>query len=354
VSSGGSTTLRVPPERAGLRADAFFCLAFPLLSRTRIRQKIQQGEATLNGRRFATSARLRAGDEITVAWRGPVPEERRDEEPPVILFEDEWFLAVDKSVGQASHPSGAIQSGTLIQQVRRHLLPATRARIAGGDRAAWPTLVGRLDRFTSGVVLVAKTAPALVAMQRLRAEGLVERRYLAVVEGILADDAGAIEAPLGPAERDPAGAGSGTTVALRMVVRPDGLPCVTAFRVLERGSGCTALHATARTGRQHQIRAHFASIGHPVAGDLIYRDEALFLRYWRNGCRLDESLPPRHLLHAERMAFDHPFTGVRLVIEAAVPDDFRAMAAALGLRSLAGSAPPQPRGARGPAPTSRS
>jgi 23S rRNA pseudouridine1911/1915/1917 synthase len=338
VSGGDGTTLRVPPGQAGLRADAFFCLAFPFLSRTRIRQKIQQGEAMLNGRRFATSARLRVGDEITVAWRGPVTSDRRDDAPPVILFEDEWFLAVDKRAGQASHPSGAIQSGTLIQQVRRHLWPATRSRIAGGDRKSWPTLVGRLDRFTSGIVLVAKTTPALEAMQRLRERGLIERRYLAVVEGTLADDDGVIEAPLGPAVSSPAGARSGDAVTLRTVVRPDGLPSVTEFRVLERGGSWTVLHAMPRTGRQHQIRAHLASIGHPVVGDLIYRDEALFLRYWRNGCRLDESLPPRHLLHAERVAFDHPFTGDRLVVEAPVSDDFAGMLAALRLRAIPGSA----------------
>jgi len=345
VTDGQRTTVRVPPGQDGLRADAFFSLAFPFLSRTRIRLKIQQGEATLNGGRFATSARLRAGDEITVAWRGPVPEEAPDESPPMILFEDEWFLAADKPAGQASHPSGAIQAGTLIQQVRRYLLPATKARIAGGERDAWPTLAGRLDRFTSGVVLVAKSAAALEAMQRLGERGLVRRSYLAVVDGVLADDEGTIDAPLGPAVdegaarghavREGAAAGSSDAVAIRMVVRPDGRPSVTVFPVLERGRGCTALAATPRTGRQHQIRAHLASIGHPVVGDLIYRDEELFLRYWRNGCRLDESLPPRHLLHAARMSFDHPFTGGAIAIEAPVPDDFRRMMQALGLRGSA-------------------
>ena len=333
------TTLRVPSERAGLRADAFFSLAFPFLSRTRIRQKIQQGEAVLNGRRFATSARVREGDEVTVTWRGPVEEEHPTEAPLVILHEDDWFMAVDKPAGQPSHPAGAVQSGTVIQQVRRHLRPATEARIAAGDRSAWPTLAGRLDRFTSGIVLAAKTAPALAAMQRLRAGGLVERRYLAVVEGRLKDDAGIIDAPIGPSvsgpalQEPPAGgsaaAQSGTTVGIRMCVMPDGLPSRTEYRVLERGGDHTVLHAVIRSGRQHQIRVHFASIGHPVVGDLIYRDEALFLRYWANGCRLDESLPARHLLHAERLSFDHPFTGARLVIEAPVPGDFDAMREAL-------------------------
>jgi 23S rRNA pseudouridine1911/1915/1917 synthase len=334
------TTLRVPSERAGLRADAFFSLAFPLLSRTRVRQKIQQGEALLNGRRFATSARVREGDEITIAWRGPVPDEQPDDTPPVILFEDAWFIAVDKPAGQASHPSGALQSATVIQQVRRHLRPSTESRMAEGDRTAWPTLVNRLDRFTSGIVLVARTAAALAAMQRLRAEGLVERRYLAVVEGRVADDAGIIDAPIGPsvrspAPREPAAGGTGGAVGIRMTVRPDGLPSRTEYRVLERGRNHTVLHAVPRTGRQHQIRVHFASIGHPVVGDLIYRDEQLFLRYWANGCRLDESLPARHLLHAERLSFVHPFTGGRLEIEATVPEDFSATVAALSLREPA-------------------
>ena len=330
MKSPDPTTLRVPAERAGLRADAFFSLAFPFLSRTRIRQKIQQGEAVLNGRRFATSARVREGDEVTVTWRGPVEEEPAAEAPLVILHEDDWFVAVDKPAGQPSHPSGALQSGTVIQQVRRHLRPATEARIAAGDRTAWPTLAGRLDRFTSGIVLAAKTAPALAAVQRLRAEGLVERRYLAVVEGRMADDTGIIDGPIGPAAGRP-----GTAVGIRMCVRPDGLPSRTEYRVLERGGNHTVLFAIPWTGRQHQIRVHFASIGHPIVGDLIYRDEALFLRYWRNGCRLDESLPPRHLLHAERLAFDHPFAGRRIAIEAPVPEDFAATAAALSLREPA-------------------
>jgi 23S rRNA pseudouridine1911/1915/1917 synthase len=337
VSGQDRTTLRVPPGRAGLRADAFFSLAFPFLSRTRIRQKIQQGEAMLNGRRFATSARVREGDEITVAWRGPVPEDQPGVTPPRILFEDEWFVAVDKPAGQASHPSGAIQSGTLIQQVRQYLRPSTEARIAEGDRAAWPTLVNRLDRFTSGIVLVARTAAALTALQRLRDGGLVERRYLAVVEGRLSADTGTIDAPIGPAVRKTASDGSGTTVGIRMAVTPDGLPSRTEYRVLERGSDHTVLHAVPRTGRQHQIRVHLAAIGHPVVGDLIYRDEALFLRYWRNGCRLDESLPARHLLHAEELAFDHPFTGRRLAIEAPAPEDFTTVLATLALQRPANS-----------------
>ena len=161
----------------------------------------------------------------------------------------------------------------------------------------------------------------------------MERRYLAVVEGRVADDTGIIDAPIGPAggpaNPRPADRRRSGTVGIRMCVRPDGLPSRTEYRVLERGRDHTVLHAVIGSGRQHQIRVHFASIGHPVVGDLIYRDEQLFLRYWANGCRLDESLPARHLLHAGRLSFVHPFTGARLVIEAPVPGDFLAMQAAL-------------------------
>lgn len=317
MSDRNSTGLRVPRDRAGLRADAFFALAFPFLSRTRIRQKIQQGEALLNGRRFATSARMREGDEVTVAWRGPVPaEEPGPAAPPVVLYEDAWYVAVDKSAGQASHPSGAIRYGTVIQQIRQHLRPATEASIAAGDRAAWPVLAGRLDRFTSGIVLVAKSTAALAALQRLRRQGHVDRRYLAVVEGRLTDDAGLIDAPIAPA------AGG---VGVRRAVSPNGLPSRTRFRVLRRGADHTVLEATPETGRQHQVRVHLASIGHPVVGDLLYPDEAPFLRYWANGCRLDPTLPARQLLHAGRLSFRHPFTARVVTVESPVPGDFTAL-----------------------------
>jgi len=325
------TTHRVPPDRAGLRADAFFALSFPFVSRTRIRQKIQQGEALLNGRRFATSARVREGDQITVEWRGPAPDNTAAAGPTLPnLYEDAYFVAVDKPAGVACHPVGRIQSGTVIQSVRNRLKTETDRNLAAGDRDAYPTLANRLDRFTSGIVLVAKTGAAQTAMQALRQRGLVEKRYVAVVEGSLSDDAGTIDSPIGPAplaeSADPA---AGSAVGIRMAVRPDGLPCQTNYQVVERLHGHTVLHVFPRTGRQHQIRVHLASIGHPVIGDLLYKDESLFLRYWRNGCRLDESLPPRHLLHAELLAFANPFTGASVQIEAPLPPDFSNLLASL-------------------------
>jgi 23S rRNA pseudouridine1911/1915/1917 synthase len=322
-------SLRVPPQRAGLRADVFFAIAFPFLSRARTRQKIQQGEALLNGRRFATSARLRDGDEITIAWRGPVPcEDAADgaapAPSPVILHEDAWYVVVDKPAGQASHPSGGTQTGTLVQQVREYLRADTAKKLAGGDRDAWPVLANRLDRFTSGIVMVAKTVPALVAIQELRGGGLVRRSYQAVVTGEVAADTGVIDAPISPVRNG--------GVGIRMAVSLGGSPSRTGFRVLRRGAGHTVLEAVPETGRQHQVRVHLASIGHPVIGDLLYPDEAPFLRWWANGCRLDETLPARHLLHARTLSFVHPFTGDEVAIESPIPADFTTMLAALKLR----------------------
>ncbi len=321
--------IRVPPEHAGMRADAFLALALPWLSRTLIRRKVQQGEALLGNRRFATSARLRAGDEIEVMWRaegpagaashgvgaaGPAPQLR-------VLYEDEHYIAVDKPAGMLSHPSGGIQEGTAIQVVRAMLRGETERALAAGDADRYPTLAGRLDRFTSGVLLVAKSRQALAALQELRRMGQVHREYFAVVEGLLEDDEGSIDLPLGP--------DSSSQVGIRMAARPDGLPCRTDYRVSRRLAGCTVLIALPATGRQHQVRAHFASIGHPVVGDLIYRDERLFLAYWRDGCRLGPGMPARHLLHARSVAFTNPFTGTRVEVSSETPPDITEMLAKL-------------------------
>lgn len=302
------------PAHAGLRAEAFLSLRVPFLSRTRVRQKIQTGESLLNGRRYATSARIREGDEITIRWRS-VP--RREPSPQLaLLYEDEHLLAVDKPAGVASHPMGGRQSGTVIQFLRERFAADIQASLhSGGD--FYPSLVNRLDLFTSGIVLAATTRTALRAMLHLVASRMVEKSYTALVEGVVEADQGRIELALGRDAKSETG--------VRMAPRPDGLPSVTEYRVLRRLEGATLLSIRPLTGRQHQVRAHLAAIGHPVWGDLIYKDEGLFLRYRQRGGQLDESLPPRHLLHAETYTFLHPFTGRTVVIHSPLPGDFMAV-----------------------------
>jgi RluA family pseudouridine synthase len=304
--------LSVEPVYQGLRADVFLTLALPFLSRTRIRQKIQTGESLLNGRRYATSARLSAGDVLTILWSSaPTFSPARQFE---ILFQDEYIIAVDKPAGVASHPTGRFQADTVIQFVRERFTDEMRASLSqAGD--FFPCLVNRLDVFTSGVVIAAKTRSALHEMQGLASSGKIRKRYLALVEGVVAQEECTIDLPLGP---DPA-----SSIALRMAPRPDGLESVTDCAVLRRLKAHTLLAVYPRTGRQHQIRAHLAAIGHPIWGDLLYKDESLFLKYQRAGGALDSSLPPRHCLHAEKSEFRHPFTGEHIIIRSALHSDFQ-------------------------------
>jgi RluA family pseudouridine synthase len=307
-----TTRLAVTRERAGLRADDFLVLELPFLSRTRIKQKIQMGESLLNGGRYASSARLKEGDLITIRWRA-APEQTPAPDLPV-LYEDDFLLAVDKPAGIAVHPTADIQSGTLIQFVRRRLRASIEAGFSRGDPETYPNLVHRLDVFTSGIVLVAKRRAVLTEMHAMAARGEIEKRYVAVVEGLIETEAGRIELPIGP--------DGASEIRIKMAVRPDGHPSVTDYKVDRRLPAHTILHAFPRTGRQHQIRVHLAAAGHPVWGDLIYKDERLFLSYWGNGSPAGDALPPRHLLHADTVSFAHPVTGQRLVIESKLPPDF--------------------------------
>ncbi|HUI72611.1 MAG TPA: RluA family pseudouridine synthase [Spirochaetia bacterium] len=304
------------PEHQGLKADAFLALAIPSLSRTRIRQKIQTGESLLNGRRFASCARLAPGDVVTVLWRN-APAFARSRELD-ILYEDEDIVAVDKPAGIASHPTGRFQSDTVIQFVRERFAADMRASLIGaGD--FFPRLVNRLDVLTSGVILVAKTTAALRPMQEMVSGGKIGKRYIALVEGRIERNTWRIDLPLGP---DPS-----SSIRLRMAPREGGLASVTDCTVMERFHVHTLVKVFPRTGRQHQIRAHLAAVGHPVWGDLLYNNEALFLRYLRLVAGSeppggDVSVPRRHCLHAEEVEFAHPLTGARVLIRSPLPSDF--------------------------------
>ncbi len=310
--------LLVPASRAGLRADVFLSRELPYLSRTRIRQKIQMGESLLNGRRYSTSTRLRAGDRISVSWRapperGPVPDLE-------ILFEDGHLLAVNKPAGVASHPMGKRQSGTVVQFARLRYEKIIRESLERGDMTFYPTLVNRLDVFTSGVVLVALTRAVHGAMQSLALRRLITREYVALVEGAVRGEEGLIELPIGP--------DAASRVRVKMACRGDGKESATKYAVIERFPDHTLLRVTPLSGRQHQIRVHLAAIGHPVRGDLLYKNEELFLAAQETGGLPTGALAaagppsPRHFLHARRASFIHPVTDARIAIEAPIPPDF--------------------------------
>ena len=280
------------------------------------------GESLLNGRRYSTATRLRAGDEIGIRWHG------RPENGPMpdlaCLFEDGHLLAVDKPAGIASHPMGRFQAGTVVQFARLKYAERVRECLDRGDMGFYPNLVNRLDVHTSGIILVALTGVMHRAMQELVLRRLISREYVALVEGSVSSDRGSIEFPIGPDMT--------SRVRLKMACRADGKDSVTNFEVIERFPRHTLLRVTPRTGRQHQIRVHLAEIGHPVLGDLLYKDEGLFLAAQEPAA----PLPSRHCLHARCTGFTHPVTGGVVGIEAPIPGDFELVVRELRAAGRAG------------------
>ena len=306
----------VAPAWAGARADTFLFHELPSISRTRIRQKVLMGEARLNGHRFSTSTRLRPEDRITVSWRSAPTGEAGPDFP--ILLEDPQLLVVDKPAGAATHPSGALQSGTVVQFARRHVADRIRAELERGDASFYPSVVNRLDRFTSGIVVLALDRGTHRALQVMAGRREIHREYLALVEGTIRRHGGEIDLPLGFS--------TDSAVRLKMAVRADGRPSLTRYDVLEHVGDHTLVRVLPVSGRQHQIRVHFAAIGHPVAGDLLYKDERRFLAAQEERRRAEPGTrQARHALHAERVSFRHPATGVEIDVRSAPPRDFLEM-----------------------------
>ena len=290
-------------------------------TRTRVQRWIRAGHVAVNGcpvRRVA--ARPAAGDRVSVDLDGVARKARPAPEnlPLHVVFEDEHLVAVNKPAGLVTHPAYKHPSGTLVNA----LLWLAR----GWEPPRRPSLVGRLDKHTSGIVIVAKGAAAHAALQRELTSSRAVKEYLAIVYGRVKPLRGVIDLPLG---RDPGD-------RRRVVVnRVGGSPSVTSFERLE----CVAAPALALsllrcrlfTGRMHQIRAHLAAKDTPLIGDPVYGG-----RQWAKV--LDPALAsalhafPRQALHAHRIAFTHPMTHEPLRIEAPVPEDLRALMNAIGFR----------------------
>ena len=270
-------------------------------SRTRAATLIATGAVTVNGRREKASLRLEVGMRIDVTIPVPPGREVLPESIPLrIVFEDADLVVVDKPGGMVVHPAPGNWSGTLVNA----LLGRGQALAAGGgpERAG---LVHRLDKETSGLLLVAKTDRAHKALAAAMAARRITRRYACLSWGHLDADAVTVEKPLA---RDP-------NDRTRVAVRPEGRAAKTSFTRLARLSSCDLLRAHLFTGRTHQIRVHLASIGHPVVGDDTYGGGG--------GRRLVGLPPKRHFLHAAWLVFQHPVTNATIDLRSPLPSELK-------------------------------
>jgi 23S rRNA pseudouridine1911/1915/1917 synthase len=290
-------------EAGGERIDVFIARTLPYLSRTRVQALIKQGTVLLNNRPARASDKLEPGDTILVHQPAPETETKADREPaqPLdILFEDEHILVINKPAGLVVHPAAGHEGDTLADLLLARDPSIAQAVNPGSQHR--PGIVHRLDKDTSGLLIVAKTAAAMTQLAQQFQERTITKRYLALVEGRLPLAEGAIEAPIGRDQRH----------RQRMTITAQhGRHAQTLFWVEHEFKSFSLLRVQIITGRTHQIRVHLAAIGHPVVGDRLYGHP--------------QSLePPRVFLHAAELQFTHPVTGQRLAFQAALPPDLQA------------------------------
>lgn len=289
------------------RLDTFLRRKFPAASRGALQRLIEQGHITVNGQKIKATHSPRAGEVVVVEWPEARPAQARPEDIPLdILFEDEALLVLNKPAGMVVHPAAGNEEHTLVNALLHHC----RGQLSGIGGVARPGIVHRLDKETSGCLVVAKNDATHVALSAQFAGRSVEKVYLAILCGVLPRDEGNIRAAIA---RHP-------THRKRMAVRAEdeGRPAHTSYRVVERLREATLVEALLHTGRTHQIRVHFQHLGFPVAGDLTYGQ-----RQTKRLAELTKYEAPRVLLHAHKLAFLHPRTGKRLQCVAPWPEDFQ-------------------------------
>lgn len=297
IASSPDRVLTVAEGGTPARVDIYIAQTLPEFSRSLVKRWIRQGYILVEGQKTEPAREVTGGENIQIT----IPPEELSVLPeplPIeILYEDAQVLAVDKPAGQVTHPAAKNFTGTLLNAVVHYL-----QKKGAGLR---PGIVHRLDKETSGVIIIAKDAKSLELLSRQFEKRTVEKIYRVVVCGAVESKKGEIT---GAIDKDISGR--------KMTVSPGGRFAQTDFKVLKKSGIYTYLEAYPRTGRTHQIRVHLAKIGHPVLGDPLYSKTSQEF--------------PRMMLHAWRLEIDHPKTGQRLTLTAPLPKDFQKVLKVLG------------------------
>lgn len=302
---GTELSLRVPPDAHGQRIDIYLA-QFTRLgpSRSYVQRLIARGYVHVNGRPVKAAHRVAEGDEVWVLVPPPEsPEDLKPEAIPIdVVYEDDHLIVINKPRGMVVHPAAGNPSGTLV-----NALLAYSPRLSGIAGVLRPGIVHRLDKDTTGLLVVAKTNEAHLGLTRQLKERTIHRIYWAIVRGQPGEEAGMIDAPIGRHPHD----------RLRMAVVPDGRPAITRFVVLERFGSYSLLEVKLETGRTHQIRVHMAYIGYPIAGDPVYGAG-------RGSKARGELGLKGQALHARELRFRHPITEEPVHFVAPLPEDMQA------------------------------
>lgn len=316
--------LELMADQDGERLDQFLARRLDGASRTQARQLIDDGLVRIDGSLERPAYKLRFGELVAVYPRESGPIEQATDIELSVVYEDEHFAVIDKQANLTVHPAPGETQPTLIGAILNRWPEV--ATIADDDPESdphRPGLVHRLDRDTTGLLMIARNAAALRSLQNQLRQRTLDKRYLAVVVGAPDPPAGLIDAPIG---RDPAD-------PRRMAILDRARPSQTGYETLERFSDAALLECKLITGRTHQIRVHLSAVGHPIAGDTMYG--------------LQTPLINRQALHAARLTISHPATNQLLTLEVDPPSDFRSLLSHLREGELLLGDQPTPRAQRG-------
>ena len=323
TDENAARTIIVSDEEDQVRLDSFLVSHFAKHSRVRLQRAISRGDVLVDGQKVKSSTRLKPGQSVVcqpieVPSEGPIPEDI----PLDLIFEDEHLVAINKPPAMVVHPAKGHWSGTLTAALAFHF--KSLSSIGGPTR---PGIVHRLDRDTSGVILIAKTDQAHATLSKQFQDRTVEKEYHAIVTPAPDLDRDVIDKPIGnhPYQRE------------KKAIRENHASSRAAssmYEVLERLNGFALVAVKPKTGRTHQIRVHMAHIGSPVACDRLYSGRARLTVNDLNRDGDETILIERQALHARKISFDHPSSGQRMTLESEIPDDMTRLLEAIRVRRI--------------------